>query len=152
MQHKFSQEQRQRAERKGWGLCSGQYLCKGVTVGSGHKSVHSVWESGKAVSAPGRAVAVVEGRAAADRRSRSVPARPRRSLRAQGGQRQRRPLAEGPRSPDEGPLWPSSSLADLPYPPPPAGSFLPPRPPPLVRSVPAPAASPSPCPVASPRG
>lgn len=146
MQHKFSQEQRQPGKRKGWGLCSGQYLCKGVAVGSGHKSVHSVWESGKAVSAAalGRAAAVGDGRAAAAGRSRSAPARPRRSLGAQSGQRQRRPLVEGP-------LWPSSSLADLLYRPSPPGSFLPPRPPPLVHSAPPPAASPSRCPGASPR-
>lgn len=47
----FHRSQRQHGRRKGWGLCSGLYPCKGVTVGSGDKTVYSVWDSGKAVSA-----------------------------------------------------------------------------------------------------
>lgn len=70
MQHKVSQEQRQRGKRNGWDLCSSQYPCKAATVGSGHRS-DSVRESRKAISAaaPHRAVAVGDGR---PRRCRSA--------------------------------------------------------------------------------
>lgn len=96
----------------------------------------------------GRAVAVGEGRSS---RCRALPlskARPRCGRGAQGGQRQSRPVAQGPRSPNAGLLWPSSSLAISPFsqrlPAAEAASSRTRRSPP--------AASPSPCPGASPGG